>query len=406
MRLAYAGEIGDMGGRVPFPAEVAPLLEAAGLQAWSAYLPPGAVVAVAMSGGVDSSVAAALCVAAGVETMGVTMRLWGTEEMELGEGGCCSVDAVEDARRVCARLGIPHYVLNLREHFQRTVVADFLNEYGHGRTPNPCVRCNETVKFSELLRRVAAVGASHLATGHYANVRPGRDGTFTLHRSEDQRKDQSYTLFRCDQEVLSRSIFPLGQLQKPRVRALAGLLGLGVAQKPDSQELCFVGGGDHRQMLQRELAGKFEKGPIIGPGGVRVGTHRGLPFYTVGQRQGLDLEVTRPDSEPHYVIELRPEQNALVVGPWRSLLISHCTLKRCVYPDGQAPRQTIQGEAQTRAHGRPAEARWTPFGEAEAGVVFAQPQAGIAPGQSLVLYDGDRVVAGGEVAESNKEEMA
>ena len=406
MQVAQAGKVAGGGGRIPFPPEAAPLLEAADLRAWHVGLPPGAVVAVAMSGGVDSSVAAALCVAAGVETMGVTMRLWGTEEMERGEGGCCSVDAVEDARRVCARLGIPHYVLNLREHFQATVVADFLYEYGHGRTPNPCVRCNETVKFAELLRRVAAVGASHLATGHYANVRRGQDGIFTLHRAEDPRKDQSYTLFRCDQDVLSRSIFPLGRLPKPRVRALAALLGLGVAQKPDSQELCFVGGGDHRQMLQQELVGTFATGPIIGPGGVRVGTHRGLPFYTVGQRQGLDLEVTRPDSEPQYVIQLRPEQNALVVGPWRALLSSQCTVERCVYPDGRAPRAQIHGEAQTRAHGRPAEARWTPLGSARARVVFTQPQAGLAPGQSLVLYDGDRVVAGGEVAESNKEEMA
>ena len=381
-------------------------LTEAELQSVGACLPAGAVVAVAMSGGVDSSVAAALCVAAGVDTIGVTMRLWGTEAMESGEGGCCSVDAVEDARRVCTRLGIPHYVLNMREHFQATVVADFLAEYGLGRTPNPCVRCNETVKFAELLRRVAAVGATHLATGHYADVRPDRNGVFGLHRARDPRKDQSYTLYRCDQDVLSRSVFPLGQMEKARVRQLAADLGLAVAHKPDSQELCFVGGGDHRQVLQEELVGQFAPGPIIGPDGDQVGIHRGLPFYTVGQRQGLGLEVSRPDSEPCYVVELRRDQNAIVVGPWRALLNSGCTLNRCVYPEGRVPTAAIAGQAQLRAHGHPAAAVWNPCGPETARVVFAEAQAGVAPGQSLVLYDGDRVVAGGEVAESNKEEMA
>ncbi|MHB8554247.1 MAG: tRNA 2-thiouridine(34) synthase MnmA [Candidatus Dormibacteria bacterium] len=376
------------------------------LQSVLSCVPQGAVVAVAMSGGVDSSVAAALCVAAGLETIGVTMRLWGTEATELSEGGCCSVDAVEDARRVCGRLGIAHYVLNMRDLFQATVVADFIAEYGLGRTPNPCVRCNETVKFAELLRRVAAVGATHLATGHYADVRPGADGIFRLHRAHDFRKDQSYTLYRCDQDVLARSVFPLGRLEKTRVRQLAEELGLAVAHKPDSQELCFVGGGDHRLVLEEELVGSFSPGPIIGPEGDQVGTHRGLPFYTVGQRQGLGLAVTRPDSEPVYVVELRRAQNSIVVGPWRALLRAGCTVTRCVYPDGSTVTGAIAGQAQLRAHGRPVVAVWHPRGTAAARVAFAEPQVGVAPGQSLVLYDGDRVVAGGEVADSNKEEMA
>lgn len=406
MPLALASRARGGVAEPAFPEELGRLIPASELEPLRARLPSGAVVAVAMSGGVDSSVAAALCVAAGIETLGVTMRLWGTEEMERGEGGCCSVDAVEDARRVCSRLGIPHYVLNMRDHFQATVVADFLAEYGRGRTPNPCVRCNETVKFAELLRRVAAVGASHLATGHYANIHPGPDGALQLRRARDARKDQSYTLYRCDQATLGRCVFPLGQLEKPRVRAMASQLGLAVASKPDSQELCFVGGGDHRHVLQEELAGQFAAGPILDPAGARVGTHRGLPFYTVGQRQGLALTVTRPDAEPNYVIELRRDQNALVVGPWRALLRSECNLIRCVYPAGPAPRQPFPGLAQLRAHARPVAAVWSPRGAGGASVVFAQPQVGVAPGQSLVLYDGDRVVAGGEVAESNKEEMA
>lgn len=354
----------------------------------------------AMSGGVDSSVAAALCHAAGIEAIGVTMRLWGTEEMEQGEGGCCSVDAVEDARRVCSKLGIAHYVLNMREHFQATVVADFLAEYEGGRTPNPCVRCNETVKFSELLRRVDAVGATHLATGHYAAIRRSPTGHFSLCRGRDPRKDQSYTLYRCDQRVLARTVLPLGELEKARVRELAAALGLGVAHKPDSQELCFVGGGDHRVVLEQSLAGSFSPGPVLDVAGRVVGGHRGLPFYTVGQRQGLGLAVTRPDSAPLYVVELDRDRNALVVGPWTALLNSGCPVVRCVFPAGRLPTAAIRGQAQLRAHGRPVGASWLPTGPDTAEVRFDEPQAGVAPGQSLVLYDGDRVVAGGEVATS------
>jgi len=369
-------------------------------------LPPGTVVAVAMSGGVDSSVAAALAAASGVDTVGVTMRLWGTEEMERGEGGCCSIDAVEDARRVCSRLGIPHYVLNLAEHFRASVVGDFLSQYAAGRTPNPCIRCNEKVKFSELWRRVGAVGATHIASGHYAQTREGAAGWCTLHRGEDRRKDQSYTLYRSGQAVLARLLLPLGQLQKSSVRAVAEALELGVAQKPDSQELCFVGGGDHRAVLEQELAGEFQSGPILNLAGVEVGRHRGLPFYTVGQRQGLGLAVRQAATEPHYVVQLDRTRNTLVVGPWRTLLQAQCQVSDCVFLDGLPPGQERSGQAQLRAHGQPVEARWLADGPVRATVRFAEPQVGIAPGQSLVLYDGDKVLAGGEIAPSEEPEFA
>lgn len=360
-------------------------------------LGPGAVVAVAMSGGVDSSVAAALCAAAGVETVGVTMRLWASEEMEQAEGGCCSADAAEDARRVCAQLGIPHYVLNMRDHFQRTVVEDFLHEYGSGRTPNPCIRCNEKVKFDELLRRAEAVGATHIATGHYARITSTCGGRFSLRRGVDLRKDQSYTLYRCDQSLLSRTVLPLGDLEKREVRHLAGELGFGVATKPDSQELCFVGGIDHRAVLARELAGRFAAGPIEDLCGTVIGRHRGIPFYTVGQRQGLGISVSTPDSEPLYVVDVVPERNALVVGSWRALLSAGCTLSSCVYPEGTPALGPLIGQAQLRAHARTAAAVWHVLADGRARVDFEQPQIGVAPGQSLVLYDDDRVVAGGEV---------
>ncbi|MGC2191039.1 MAG: tRNA 2-thiouridine(34) synthase MnmA [Candidatus Dormiibacterota bacterium] len=370
------------------------------------WLPAGSVVAVAMSGGVDSSVAAALAAASGLDTVGVTMRLWGTEEMERGEGGCCSVDAVEDARRVCTRLGIPHYVLNMAEHFRESVVGDFLSQYAMGRTPNPCIRCNEKVKFAELWRRVEAVGATHIASGHYAQIRDGSRGWCTLHRGEDRRKDQSYTLYRSGQSVLSRLVLPLGQLQKATVRALAEALELAVARKPDSQELCFVGGGDHRAVLEQELAGQFQPGPITDPSGAEVGRHRGLPFYTVGQRQGLGLAVRQAATEPHYVVRLDRARNTLVVGPWRSLLQRQCQLEHCVFLDAEPPERERSGVVQLRAHGQPVAASWQTTGRGYATVSFAEPQAGIAPGQSLVLYDGDKVIAGGEIAPAEEPEFA
>jgi tRNA-specific 2-thiouridylase len=369
-------------------------------------LRPGSVVAIAMSGGVDSSVAAALVVAAGVEAMGVTMRLWGTEEMEQGEGGCCSIDAVEDARRVCSRLGIPHYVLNMAEHFRVSVVGDFLSRYGAGLTPNPCIRCNEKVKFAELWRRVRALGATHVASGHYAQIRDQSGGRCSLHRGVDQRKDQSYTLYRNGGSVLSRLLLPVGGLQKSQVRSVAAALDMAVASKPDSQELCFVGGGDHRAVLEKELEGAFRPGPIKDLSGQEVGRHRGLPFYTVGQRQGLGLAVRDRASAPHYVVRLDSSRNTLVVGTWQSLLRSECRVTEAVYLDELPPEAPRLGLAQLRAHGQPVAAIWTASGEATASVRFSVPQPGIAPGQSLVLYDGDRVIAGGEIAPPEESEFA
>jgi tRNA-specific 2-thiouridylase len=359
-----------------------------------------------MSGGVDSSVAAALVVAAGAETVGVTMRLWGTEEMERGEGGCCSIDAVEDARRVCSRLGIPHYVLNMAAHFRETVVSDFLSQYAVGLTPNPCVRCNEKVKFAELWRRVSALGATHIASGHYARIRDDPRVGGSLHRGVDQRKDQSYTLYRNGGALLSRLLLPLGGLQKSQVRSIAAALGLAVASKPDSQELCFVGGGDHRVVLERELEGAFSPGPIRDLMGQEVGQHRGLPFYTVGQRQGLGLAVRQASTEPHYVVRVDASHNTLVVGPWQSLLRHDCRVGQCVFLDGLPPEAPRAGLAQLRAHGQPIPARWRATGEATASVQFSVPLPGIAPGQSLVLYDGDRVIAGGEIAPPEEPEFA
>ena len=384
----------------PWPVWTGPVLE--GLRQ---LRPRPRLVAVAMSGGVDSSVAAALLKASGLPVVGVTMRLWAEEEYERGEGGCCSLDAVEDARRVCSRLGIPHYVLNLRDHFAQTVVGQFLTAYRAGRTPNPCVRCNETVKFAELYSRLAKVGASHLATGHYAQVRHEAAGRVALRRARDGRKDQSYTLYRTPPDVLSRCLFPLGTVEKPLVRELAGALGLGVAGKPDSQELCFVGGRDHRELLARELSGAFAEGPVVDQEGVVVGRHRGVPFYTVGQRHGLRLPALRPDTEPLYVVAVDARTNTLRVGPWSSLLREGCTISRVVTlnpPPGPGWNPVL---AQLRAHSQPVPATWRQLPGDRGQVRFGNPQPSVSPGQSLVLYDGDEVVAGGEIEVPFGEEL-
>lgn len=400
-RTEVAVNPGKAAPRAPqLPTWAGPLLERL-----AATDPRPALVAVAMSGGVDSSVAAALLWAAGLPVVGVTLRLWADEEFERGEGGCCSLDAVEDARRVCARLGIPHYVINLRDRFQQAVVGQFLEEYRRGRTPNPCVRCNETVKFADLHGRMARVGASHLATGHYAQVEPGGPSGVVLRRARDSRKDQSYALYRTPPEVLARCLFPLGTLEKPMVRELAAAFGLGVAAKPDSQELCFVGGGDHREMLARELAGSFSEGPVVDRDGVLVGRHRGLPFYTVGQRHGLGLLARRPDAEPLYVYQVDPAHNTLRVGPWSSLLRSSCRISRVVALVPLPGRGWNPALAQLRAHAQPTPVSWRRIPGGRAEIRFATPQAAVSPGQSLVLYDGDQVVAGGEIEVESGEEF-
>ncbi len=251
-------------------------------------LPTAAVVAVAMSGGVDSSVAAARCVARGVETLGITLAMWPGDREQVRDRGCCSIDAVEDARRVANHLGIRHLTWNLEREFSAEVVAAFEDDYAAGRTPNPCVRCNQRVKFGVLLSRARAIGATHVATGHYARI--GRRGAgWTLHRAREAAKDQAYTLHRLDQDQLGAALFPLGRVEsKSEVRAEAARLQLVSAATPDSQELCFVG-GDLAADLKKRLAGRFRPGPITDQEGRVLGEHRGLPFYTVGQRSRLDL---------------------------------------------------------------------------------------------------------------------
>jgi tRNA-uridine 2-sulfurtransferase len=360
------------------------------------HLPRTAVVAVAMSGGVDSSVVAARVAASGLRAFGITLALWPRDRAIVRDRGCCSIDAVDDARRVAASVALPHYVWNLEHDFEQSVVRDFEEGYAQGLTPNPCVTCNHGIKFGVLLERARAAGATHLATGHYARL--GRRGALTtLHRARDRSRDQAYVLHRLDQHQLGSAVFALGDDEsKSGVRAEAAALGLITAAKPESQDLCFVD-SDMRSELRRRLAGRFAPGPIADAGGARLGTHEGLPFFTVGQRAGLGLAPDRPDAAPRYVIELRPADNAVVVGPREALRRSSLEADSFQWIAGVAPSAEVHCEAQLRAHGDPHPVSARADGTDRVRLEFDSPVDQAAPGQSVVLYRDDEVLGGGVI---------
>ncbi|MBV9101027.1 MAG: tRNA 2-thiouridine(34) synthase MnmA [Candidatus Dormibacteraeota bacterium] len=359
-------------------------------------LPADAVVAVAMSGGVDSSVVAARVAASGRRAMGITLAMWARDREAVRDRGCCSIDAVEDARRVARELGLPHYVWNLEREFEHEVVHEFLEGYASGVTPNPCTRCNERIKFGHLLERARAIGATHVATGHYA--RTGVRGTrVTLHRARDARRDQAYVLHRLSQAQLASAVFPLGDAgSKHAVREEAARLGLRTAAKPESQDLCFVDSGLDAE-LRRRLDGRYAPGPVLAEDGVALGEHRGLPFYTVGQRSGLAVAPRRPDAAPLYVLALRPADNAVVAGPRDRLLRTELLAADCSWISGVAPSPGSHVDAQVRSHGTPCAATVLRAGGARLRLRFEHAAQQVSPGQALVLYDGDEVLGGGVI---------
>lgn len=352
-------------------------------------------VLVGMSGGVDSSVTAAILKRQGYDVIGITMQIWhrsSTFEDAGAMQGCCTVDAVDDARRVAARLDIPYYVPNFRGQFAGAVVDDFAREYLAGRTPNPCVRCNQFVRFDGLIQMADELGVEYVATGHYARVlyNPQR-GEFELLKAVDQQKDQSYVLHTLRQEHLRRVLFPLGEMVKHETRQVARDLELPVADKADSVDLCFVAGKNYQEFL-RQYAGEVERpGEIVDTRGQVVGEHRGVHAFTVGQRRGIGVST----AEARYVIELRPQENRVVIGSREEASGIALTCSRLSYT-GRHPGTSFDAAVKIRYRTPERPAR-IGIDEDSAHIEFAEPVWGIAPGQLAVFYDGERVVGGGTI---------
>lgn len=355
-------------------------------------------VLAALSGGVDSAVAAARAVDAGHDVVGVHMALSRNRaQLRTGSRGCCSIEDAGDARRAADVLGIPYYVWDLSERFEDTVIADFLSEYEAGRTPNPCVRCNEHIKFDALLDKALALGFDAVCTGHYARAGLGEDGLPVLRRSADLAKDQSYVLAVMGPERLARAMFPLGDVpSKDEVRAEAAARGLSVSAKPDSYDICFVADGDTQGFLRDRLGSR--PGEIVDAGGEVLGEHDGAYGFTVGQRKGLRLGRPAPDGKPRYVLEIEPVRNRVVVGSADDLTVHALDGQDAVW-FGTAPRDWIDCLLQVRAHGAPVPVRARAVGEDGLRVEIDHDRlSGVAPGQSAVLYLGDRVLGQATVA--------
>ncbi|MCK6627932.1 MAG: tRNA 2-thiouridine(34) synthase MnmA [Anaerolineae bacterium] len=346
-------------------------------------------VVVAMSGGVDSSVAAALLVEQGYEVIGLMLRLWA--EPGGAANRCCTPDAVADARRVADQLSIPFYVRDYKETFKQTVVDFFIEGYAQGVTPNPCVVCNRDIRFDKLLKEALSLGGDYLATGHYAWVQPGDGGAFQLLKGIDPAKDQSYILYTLTQERLARVIFPLGRHTKAEIRQIAEAKKLPVFNRPDSQDLCFLGQGDYRAFLQRRAPQVVQPGPIVTSDGKVLGQHQGLAFYTIGQRKGLGIAAP----EPLYVLRLDQASNSLVIGPLDELGQSQLTARQVSYISGQPPAGPIDVTAKIRYKAKEVEATLTPMLDARARLTFAAPLRDITPGQSVVFIQGEQILGGG-----------
>lgn len=369
---------------------------------------PQSTIAVAMSGGVDSSAVAALLQQEGHSLVGLTLQLWDQRRLSGKEGipeqvtgRCCSLDDVYDARRVAEQLGIPYYVVNQQRRFEQDVVQPFVSEYLAGRTPIPCTLCNNHLKFDELLKTARGIGAERVATGHYAQVTfDEARGRWLLMRPADRSKDQTYFLFGLTQEQLSRTLFPLGEMQKPAVRAMAEEHDLRVAHKPDSQEICFIPGGDYKAFLSAYLEEQGQPmpdtaGSLVTSSGEIVGSHQGIHGFTVGQRKGVQQQLHSHHAEPFYVLGIQPATNHVVVGQEPELHTRIGTADRVNWISIDTLREPVRVQAKIRHRHEPAEATIRPLDGGRVEIEFDEPQRAITPGQAAMFLDGDVVVGGG-----------
>ena len=345
-----------------------------------------------MSGGVDSSVAAALLAEQGHDVIGLSMQLYDQSEGQTSFGSCCSLDDLHDARQVAAAINVPHYILNFERQFHDQVISNFVSEYAAGRTPLPCAHCNSDLKFATLAERARGFGADAVATGHYARVERGVDGRLVLRRGVDPAKDQSYFLFSLTQDQLAGALFPVGDLPKEEVRAYARRRRLPVADKPDSQEICFIPDHDYRAFVTRSVPEAAREGQLVDERGRVLGRHEGIHRFTVGQRKGLGLSSST--GAPMYVLALRPADQQVIVGPKASLEQTTLTASGVNWIATE-PAGTVRVAAQIRHHHQAAPAAVRSLGDGRAEAVFDAPQLAISPGQAVVFYDGDAVVGGG-----------
>jgi len=358
-------------------------------------------VLAAMSGGVDSAVAAARAAEAGHDVTGIHLALSrNPKSYRTGARGCCTIEDSNDARRAADVIGIPFYVWDMSDRFHADVVEDFVQEYAAGRTPNPCLRCNEKIKFAAVLERALALGFDAVATGHYAQLRRGVDGLMELHRAVDGGKDQSYVLGVLTQEQLRHSLFPLGDTPKPEVRAEASRRGLQVAEKPDSHDICFISDGDTGGWLADKLDDVNRGGEIVDSAGEVLGEHEGSWRFTIGQRKGLRIGRPAPDGRPRYVLDIEPVSGTVTVGSREELAVSGL---ECVHPlwCGTAPSAALECTVQLRAHGEEHRAVVLPAQEGFS-VALRDQAAGIAPGQACVVYEGSRVVGSGTISRTSR----
>jgi tRNA-specific 2-thiouridylase len=356
-------------------------------------------VAIAMSGGVDSSVAALLLHEQGYEVVGVTMKLYSLDQADLPAHykGCCSLDDVEDARAVCRRLSIPHYVLNVQREFQTHVIDYFCSEYQNGRTPHPCIACNDKIKFNFLMTRAAVLHADFIATGHYASIRRTPDG-MVLKKAVDTDKDQSYVLFGMGQAELAHTLMPVGDFSKQAIRQMASDAGFGNADKPDSQDICFIPLGDYKAFLKDRITPS--PGDIVDTNGQVLGQHQGIEFYTVGQRRGLGIAT----GEPMFVLRVEPESNRVVVGPEACLYQDRMWTSRVNYTLGRSPDGPVEVKVKIRYKAEEATAMLHPRQDG-ALVCFDRPQRAVAPGQAAVFYQGDLLLGGGIIERDIPEQV-